>query len=80
MITQIHDPSEGPLRLVGLMSGSGTNIRKIIEHQKQLESAEGNSPFEMVVLFSDTWDSNAAKIGKEFDIPVVIRDIEGFYA
>jgi len=29
---------------------------------------------------SDTWDSNAAKIGKEFDIPVVIRDIEGFYA
>jgi len=79
MITPIHDPSEGPLRLLGLMSGSGTNIKKIIEHQKKLEKGEGVSPFAMVVLFSDTWDSNAAKIGKEFDIPVMIRDIEGFY-
>ena len=80
MIKPIHDPSEGSLRLVGLMSGSGTNIRKIIEHQKRLEKEEGKPPFEMVVLFSDVWNSNAAKIGSEFDIPVIIRDIEGFYA
>jgi len=68
------------LRLVGLMSGSGTNIRKIIEHQKKLEKEEGKSPFKMVVLFSDTRDSNASIIGRKFDIPVVVRDIEGFYA
>jgi len=80
MIKAMHDPSEGPLRLVGLMSGSGTNIRKIIEYQKKLEKAEGVSPFEIVVLFSDAWNSNASKIGKKFDIPVIIRDIEGFYA
>jgi len=80
MIKAMHDPSEGPLRLVGLMSGSGTNIRKIIEYQKKLEKAESVAPFEMIVLFSDAWNSNASKIGKEFDIPVIIRDIEGFYA
>lgn len=79
MVTPIHDPSEGPLRLVGLMSGSGTNIRKIIEYQKDLEKAEGVTPFQMVVLFSDSCDSNAPNIGKEFDIPVIIRDIGGFY-
>jgi folate-dependent phosphoribosylglycinamide formyltransferase PurN len=62
------------------MSGSGTNIRRILEHQKQLEAAEGAAPFEMVVLFSDSWESNAPKIGKEYDIPIIIHDIEGFYA
>jgi folate-dependent phosphoribosylglycinamide formyltransferase PurN len=61
------------------MSGSGTNIRKIIGHQRKLEREEGTSPFEIAVLFSDTGDSNAPKIGKEYDIPVVIRDIGGFY-
>ena len=80
MIESLHDPSQGPLRLVGLMSGSGTNIRKVIEHQVTLEKVERYSPFQMVVLFSDTWNTNAPRIGKEYDIPVVIRDIEGFYA
>ncbi len=80
MITSLHDPSKGPLRVVGLMSGSGTNIRKIIEHQHTLARNEGTSPFEMVVLFSDTWNSNATKIGTEWDIPVITRDISGFYA
>jgi len=80
MITPIHDPAEGPLRLVGLMSGSGTNIRKILEHQHFLAREEGAAPFIMVVLFSDTWNSNATAIGKEFDLPVITHDIAGFYA
>jgi folate-dependent phosphoribosylglycinamide formyltransferase PurN len=80
MITPLHDPAEGPLRLVGLMSGSGSNIRKIIEHGQKLEQEDGPSPFSMVVLFSDTWDSSAAAIGKDYDIPVITRDIGGFYA
>jgi len=79
MITPLHNPAEGPLRIVGLMSGSGTNIRKILEHQKRLEE-EGESPFKIVVLFSDTWNSNATKIGQEYDLPVITRDIGGFYA
>ena len=80
MITPLHDPAEGPLRLAGLMSGSGSNVRKIIEYQLKLEQVEGTAPFSMVVLFSDTWDSNATAIGKDYDIPVITRDIGGFYA
>nr|MBP7323359.1 formyl transferase [Deltaproteobacteria bacterium] len=80
MIKLLHDPAEGVLRIAGLLSGSGTNIRKILEHQKKLEAIEGTAPYRIVVLFSDTGTSNAAAIGKEFDIPVVIRDIAGFYA
>ena len=80
MIKPIHNPEEGPLKLVGLMSGSGTNIRKILGHQIKLEKQAGTSPFKIVVLFSDNGNSNASKIGMEYDIPVITRDIAGFYA
>lgn len=79
-LTPLYDPSNGQMRVVGLLSGSGSNIRKIIEFEKQLKIERGASPFSMVVLFSDNSESNAVKIGKDFDIPVVVRDIIGFYA
>ena len=80
MIKPIHSPEEGPLKLVGLMSGSGTNIRKILEYQIKLEKQAATSPFRMVVIFTDNANSNASKIGMEYDIPVITRDIAGFYA
>lgn len=74
----LFDPAQGPMRVVGLMSGSGSNIRKIIEHQTRLESEKGYSPFIVVALFSDRASSQAVWIGKEHDLPVVTRDLEGF--
>jgi phosphoribosylglycinamide formyltransferase-1 len=75
----LHDPAEGVLRVAGLMSGSGTNIRKIIEHQIRIEREHGAPPpFEVVAIFTDNSCSNAVAIGKEFDLPVVVRDLEGF--
>ena len=78
--TPLHDPADGPLRVVGLMSGSGSNIRKILEHQMHLEAEQGESPFQMVVLFTDRAESQAVRIGKEHDLPVVVRDLMGFCA
>lgn len=66
------------MRVAGLMSGSGSNIRKLLEHQKKLE-AERRPAYKFVALFSDRAESNAVKIGKDFDVPVVVRDIAGFY-
>ncbi len=79
-LTPFHDPSEGPLRVAGLMSGSGTNIRKILEHQIRLESAEGTPPYRVVVIFTDNADSKAISIGREYDLPVIVRDLSGFCA
>ncbi len=75
----LHDPQEGPLRIVGLMSGSGTNIRRILEHQGRLLEEEGRMVYEMKAIFSDTWNSKAPEIGRDFDIPVIIRDIGAWY-
>ncbi len=76
----LFDPHQGPMRVVGLLSGSGSNIRKIIEHQLRLESELGRSPFMVVALFSDRATSQAVPIGKEHDLPVITRDLEGFCA
>ena len=80
MLRPLHDPAAGPLRLVGLMSGSGSNLRRILERRQTLEADRGRSPFEVVAIFSDSWNSRATELGREFDLPVVTRDIASFYA
>ena len=63
----------GVMRVGALMSGSGSNLRKIIAHQQ-----EGN--YQVVVIFSDNKSSNAKQIGLENEIPVKEIDINEFYA
>jgi len=75
-----HNPSEGTLRVAALMSGSGSNLRKILEKEQELKKNRGGFVYKVVVIFSDTFDSKACEIGKDFDIPVVNRDLRGFYA
>jgi folate-dependent phosphoribosylglycinamide formyltransferase PurN len=75
----LHDPRTGELRIAGFMSGSGTNLRKILEYERELRGA-GGCPFRVVAIFSDSFGSNATRIGADFDIPVITRDIDAFYA
>ncbi|MFC1521157.1 phosphoribosylglycinamide formyltransferase [Elusimicrobiota bacterium] len=76
----LHDPKIGILRVAALISGSGSNLIKILEHQKKLEKDRGKSPYEVCVIFSDNFESRAAQIGKNYDIPVVVRDLNSFCA
>lgn len=79
MLTPLVKLDDAPMRVAGLMSGSGTNIRRIIEWQLKLEKEEGRSPFEVVVIFSNSAESKAVEIGRDFDIPVVVRDMKAWY-
>lgn len=72
----LYNPAKGVMRVIGFMSGSGSNIRRLLEHQREL----GEKVYNIVALFSDRTGSNAPQIGKEFDVPVVVRDIDAFYA
>jgi len=67
------------MRVAGLMSGSGTNLQRILEHERRLKEEHGKSPFEVVVIFSDSATSRAPEIGRDHDVPVVVRDIGAFY-
>ena len=35
-LKKLHNPEDGELRAVGLMSGSGTNQRRVLEHEVRL--------------------------------------------
>jgi len=75
----LHDPKKGTMKVAALMSGGGSNLIKILEHEKNLRSQRGESPYKVVAIFSDNMLSNAEKIGKEYGIPAVINDIREFY-
>ena len=78
--TELYDPGKGPMRIAGLMSGSGSNLKKIIEHGLAIESNDTPAPYKVVVIFTDNPDSNAEKIGREYRIPVIKNDLTEFYA
>lgn len=67
------------MRVAGFVSGSGTNLVRILEHERRLDAARGKSPFHVIVIFTDNAASNAVAIGERFEIPVVVNDIMEFY-
>lgn len=76
----IFDPREfGKMRVVCMMSGSGTNVTKIVEYQRRLEEELGQSPFEVVAIFTDNKQSNAKALAERFSLPYVCSDIMEFY-
>jgi folate-dependent phosphoribosylglycinamide formyltransferase PurN len=72
------DPKLGrPMRVACFMSVSGTNVRRIIEHQVKLKKEK--SPYEVVLIFTDNPESNAENIAKEYGTPLEANDIKEFY-
>jgi folate-dependent phosphoribosylglycinamide formyltransferase PurN len=67
------------MRVAGFMSGSGTNLVKILEKQDELGGSPEGSPYEVVVVFTDNASSNAARIAASHGLPVTQEDILAFY-
>ncbi len=68
-----------PLRIAAFMSGSGTNLRRILELQKKYS----DQLFKVVVIFTDTKDEsrcNAGIIADECGIPLLVNDIMDYYS
>ncbi len=81
--TPIFDPEKAgrPMRVAAFMSGSGTNIMKLLEHKKSLKAKEGTSPFEVIFIFSDRSDGKCAgeKIALDSGLPYFSYDIRAFH-
>ncbi len=69
------------MRVAAFMSGSGTNIIKLLEREKHLKSRDGSSPYEVVFIFSDRSDgaSHGERIALETGIPYFSYDIRAFH-
>jgi len=68
-----------PMRVAGFMSGSGTNLVKILEKQDELARTPGGCPYEIVVVFTDNPGGNAARIASSYGLPLIREDIQAFY-
>ena len=71
-----------PMRVAAFMSGSGTNIIKLLEHERRLWDREGASPFEVAIIFSDRSDggSRGEAIALDHALPYCSYDIRAFHA
>ncbi|MBU0516979.1 MAG: formyl transferase [Proteobacteria bacterium] len=83
-LTPLFDPASAgrPMRVAAFLSGSGSNVVKIIERQVELEQERGRSPFEVVFLFSDTTDGSCRgeQIAHQYEKPYFARDIRRWHA
>ncbi len=82
-IKPIFDPERKglPMRVAAFMSGSGTNIIKLIQREKELRKGRGSSPFHVEFIFSDRSDGECRgeEIACENGIPYFSHDIRTFY-
>ncbi|MCF8146842.1 MAG: formyl transferase [Deltaproteobacteria bacterium] len=82
-ITAIFDPETAgrPMRVAAFMSGSGTNILRLLEHEQKLKAEANESPFETVFIFSDRSDGRCAgeRIALEHGLPYFSYDIRTFH-
>lgn len=80
MLKPLYTPRpDQPMRLAGFMSGSGTNLVKILERQAGLDRTAEGCPYEVVVVFTDNPSSNAAQIAESRGLPLAMEDILAFY-
>ncbi len=83
-ITPIFDPraSGRAMRVAAFMSGSGTNVIRLLEREEELEKQPSGSPFKVIFIFSDRSDGGSAgeKIALDAGIPYLSYDIRRFYS
>lgn len=78
MLTPIHNPALGKLRVIGYTSGSGETLWKAYELQKEMEQTAEGCPFEIVGVFCSKADSKVEETAKELGIPSACIDIRAF--
>jgi folate-dependent phosphoribosylglycinamide formyltransferase PurN len=81
-LISIYDPAKNrPMKVAAFMSGSGTNIIRLIEKEKAIKASSGIAPFHVTFIFSDRADGKCRgeKIAYENGIPYFSSDIRVFH-
>jgi acetyltransferase len=76
---KIHDPNWGKLRVVGLISGSGNSLWKVLDLQKALEATWEGSPFEITGCFSSDPAAGGMGTAEKWGIPAACLDLRQYY-
>ena len=79
MLTPIHNPVKGKLRVIGYASGSGNTLFEAYALEKRMEGTPGGCPFEVVGVFTDNPNASCVETAKQLGIPLVSLDIRAYY-
>ncbi len=79
MLKRLIEKKDKECNVVAFMSGSGTNLVKIIEHMQDFFDKNGYVLYSIKGILTDNPTSNASTIGDKYGIPVEINDISHFY-
>ncbi|NLA76131.1 MAG: formyl transferase [Deltaproteobacteria bacterium] len=73
---------KGPMKVAAFMSGSGSNIKMLLNREKGLIQDKGYSPFHVEFIFSDRSDgaSQGERIALENGLPYFSYDIRRFHS
>ncbi len=78
MLTKLWHPSFGQMYVAGLMSGTRTNLEKLIQLERELANT-GEPPFKVILLYTDKPDtSRTRELGEIYEIPALDTDYKDF--
>ena len=75
MFQQFYKPGGGNAEVAQFMSGSGTNVVRVLEQERGMGA---ECPYRTVVIVTDDERSNARMIGSKFGVSVLGFDIRDF--
>jgi folate-dependent phosphoribosylglycinamide formyltransferase PurN len=78
-IYDLYDRNKRPMSVVGFFSGGASSLMAILEEQEKVFEG-GQQPYKVVGAFTDNPEASGIKKLSKFDIPILIRDIDSFYA
>ena len=80
MLTPLHNPAVGRLRIIGYASGSGDTLWKAYELQKEMEDTPSGCPFEIVGVFCSKADAKALATAERLGVSHAAIDIQEYYS
>jgi len=75
----LHKSKHGtPMEIVGFFSGGASSLVAILEEQEKFD--DWFRPYKVTCAFTDNPEASGIKKLSKFDIPLIVRDIDSFYA
>lgn len=77
----LYEQKGRPVRVAGFLSGTGSNIEKLIEHELGLPKGGKHShspPFHVALLFSNSFESGIQDLRWKFRLPAFVYDLDYF--
>tara|TARA_Y100000310_G_C20684495_1_gene818075 strand:+ start:90 stop:869 length:780 start_codon:yes stop_codon:yes gene_type:complete len=75
MYKKLYTPKDGKARIAQFMSGSGTNVEKVLEQEFMMSE---KCPYETIFVFTDDKRSGALRLRDDYQKLIITKDIRDY--